>query len=141
MTDPLRPDEIIDPAIPASVQMIGLVKDAVLMLPNLAKLLSRLLRDPRVPRRSKLVVGAAIAYVASPLDLVPEFIPVLGFADDVLLVAAALNHLVEVAGEEVVLEHWDGSRDLLGMVEAILETATELVPARIRRLVTRLAGN
>ena len=110
------------------------------MLPNLLKLLTRLLRDPRVPRRSKLVVGAAVAYVASPIDLVPEFIPVFGFADDVLLVAAALNHLVKVAGEEVVLEHWDGPRDLLGMVEAILDTATELVPVRIRRLVARLAG-
>lgn len=140
MRDPLRPDQIIDPAIPARVEMSRLVRDAVFMLPNLLKLLTRLLRDPRVPRRSKLVVGAAVAYVASPVDLVPEFVPLLGFADDVLLVAAALNHLVKVAGEEVVLEHWDGPHDLLGMVEAILETATELVPARIRRMVARLAG-
>ncbi len=141
MNDRLRPDEILDPAIPATTQAVRLLRDAVGMLPNLLKLLTRLLRDPRVPVRSKVAVGLALAYVVSPIDVLPEFVPVFGFADDVLLVAAALNHLVKVAGRDVVLEHWDGSRDLLGLVEAVLETATELVPTRVRRIVARLVGD
>ncbi len=141
MNDPLRPDEIIDPAIPAATQAFRLLRDTVGMLPNLLKLLARLLRDPRVPRRSKLAVGLALAYVVSPFDVLPEFVPVVGFADDLLLVAASVNHLIKVAGSEVVLEHWDGPRDLLEMVEAILETAAELVPSRVRRIVARLAGD
>jgi uncharacterized membrane protein YkvA (DUF1232 family) len=106
----------------------------------MVKLLYRLLRDPRVPRRTKLVVGAAVAYLVSPIDLIPEFVPVIGFADDLLLMAFAINHMVEVAGEDVVLEHWDGSRDLLELVRSILEVASDFVPARLRRVIGRLSG-
>ncbi len=141
MTEPLRPDEVIDPRADAAIQLRKLAIDAVLMLPNLVKLLYELLKDPRVPRRTKLVVGAAAAYVVSPIDLLPEFIPVVGLADDFLLVAFAINHLVTVAGEDVVLEHWDGPRDLLELVRTVLDVAGDLVPAPLRRIISRLSGS
>lgn len=141
MTEPLRPDEVIDPRTDATIQLRKLAIDAALMLPNLVKLLFELLKDPRVPRRTKLVVGAAAAYVVSPIDLLPEFIPVVGLADDFLLVAFAINHLVTVAGEEVVLEHWDGPRDLLELVRTVLDVAGDLVPAPLRRIISRLSGS
>ncbi len=140
MTEPLRPDEVIAPEPGSGVQVRKLARDAVYLLPNLVKLLARLMRDPRVPRRSKLVVGAAMAYVASPIDILPEFIPVVGFADDLLLVAYAVNHLVEVAGEDVVLEHWEGPRDLLELTRSVLEVASDFIPARLRRVIGRLSG-
>jgi uncharacterized membrane protein YkvA (DUF1232 family) len=114
--------------------------DTASMVPHMFKLVLRLLRDPRVPRRTKLVVGAAVAYVVSPIDLIPDFIPVVGLADDILLMTFAINHMVEVAGEDVVLEHWDGSRDLLELIRSILDVASDLVPARVRRTVARLSG-
>jgi uncharacterized membrane protein YkvA (DUF1232 family) len=117
-----------------------LARDAVLLLPNLLKLLGRLMKDPRVPRRSKLVLGAAIAYVASPVDLIPEVIPVAGVIDDIFLVAFSLNHLIKRAGSEVVTEHWDGPQDLLSLISNVLDTVADLVPARIRRTLGRLAG-
>jgi uncharacterized membrane protein YkvA (DUF1232 family) len=120
--------------------MRKLAADAVYLLPNLIKLLGRLLRDPRVPRRSKVVIGAALAYLVSPVDLIPEFIPVIGFADDVLLVSYAVNHLIAVAGEDVVLEHWDGPRDMLELVRSVLEVASDLVPPQLKRLIGRLSG-
>lgn len=122
------------------MQLRRLAADAAGTLPNMAKLLWRLLRDPRVPRRTKLVVGAAVAYVVSPIDLIPEFVPVIGLADDLLLMAFAIRHMVEVAGEEVVLEHWDGSRDLLELVRSVLDIASDFVPARLRKTVARLSG-
>ena len=134
----LRPDEVIEPG--RTVRLRKVAVDAAAIVPNLVKLLVRLARDPRVPRRTKIVLGAALAYVASPIDLVPDFIPVAGIADDVLLLAFAVNHLVHVAGEEVVLEHWDGPRDLLELVRAILDVASDLVPARLRRLIARLSA-
>jgi uncharacterized membrane protein YkvA (DUF1232 family) len=138
MTDEtLRPDEVIEPG--RSVRLRKIAFDAAATVPNLIKLLVRLTRDPRVPRRTKIVLGAALAYVVSPIDLVPDFIPVAGVADDVLLLAFAVNHLVHVAGEEVVLEHWDGPRDLLELVRAVLDVASDLVPARLRKLVARLS--
>lgn len=140
MSDPLRPDEVITPSGGASAQMRKLASDAVYLLPNLIKLLGRLVRDPRVPRRSKVVIGAALAYLVSPVDLIPEFIPVVGFADDVLLVSYALNHLITVAGEDVVLEHWDGPRDMLELVRSVLEVASDLVPPQLKRLIGRLSG-
>lgn len=134
----LRPDEVIEPG--RAVRLRKVAADAAAIVPNLVKLLVRLARDPRVPRRTKIVLGAALAYVASPIDLVPDFIPVAGIADDVLLLAFAVNHLVHVAGEDVVLEHWDGPRDLLELVRAILDVASDLVPARLRRLIARLSA-
>lgn len=141
MADPLTPDEVIDPRAGANLQLRRLARDAAFLLPNLIKLLGRLLRDPRVPRRTKLVVGAAAAYIASPVDVLPDVIPVLGFADDFLFIAFAINHLVTVAGEEVVLEHWDGPRDLLELVRTILDVAGDLVPPRVRRMIARLSGS
>ncbi len=139
MSDSRRPDDIIEPGDDGRIQLQKFVLDAVGLIPNLLKLLARLIRDPRVPRRSKLVIGAALAYVVSPVDLIPEIIPIVGFADDLLLVAFAVNHLVNVAGEELVLEHWDGPRDLLEMIRSILDVASDLVPSRIRKLIGRLS--
>lgn len=140
MSDALRPDDVIPPNGGASLQIRRLAKDSVLLLPNLAKLLGRLLRDPRVPRRSKLVVAMAVGYALSPIDLIPEFIPVGGVVDDLLVAVVAVNHLIERAGEEVVLEHWDGPEDLLGLVRTVLDTAAGLVPSKIRKLIGRFAG-
>ena len=102
--DRIRPDELIPPDGGSSVQASLLARDAVLMLPNLIKLVGRLLKDPRVPRRSKVALGLAAAYVASPIDLVPEFIPVIGWADDVLFILFAIDSLIERSGPEVVAD-------------------------------------
>ena len=136
----IRPDEVIPPEGGAGLQARQLAVDAVLMLPNLLKLLGRLLKDPRVPRRSKILLGASFAYVLSPIDLLPDFIPVAGIMDDIFLVAFALNHLIERAGEEIVVEHWDGPQDILGMIQSVLSTVTDVVPVQIRRIMSKLAG-
>lgn len=119
--------------------MRRLARDAVLLVPNLLKLLGRLMRDPRVPRRSKLVIAAALAYVVSPVDFIPDPLFV-GLTDDLLVAAFAINHLVNAAGEEVVLEHWDGPRDLLDVIRGTLDVSSALVPVRLREITRRIAG-
>lgn len=136
----VRPDEVIPPPSGASIQARQLAKDAVFMIPNLVKLLGRLIKDPRVPRRSKLLLMAAVGYVISPIDILPEMIPIAGLLDDLFLVTFALHHLIERAGEELVLEHWDGPQDLLDVIRSVLGTANDLVPQKIRNLLGRLAG-
>ncbi|MGH8875086.1 MAG: YkvA family protein [Acidimicrobiia bacterium] len=140
MTDPIRPDDVIPPEGGASLQARRLLRDAGLALPNLVKLLGRLLKDPRVPRRSKLVVLGAVGYAASPIDLIPDFIPVAGVMDDLLLVVFAVNHLIHSAGEEVVLEHWSGPQDLLGLAQGVLDIASDLLPRRLRLFIGRFTG-
>jgi uncharacterized membrane protein YkvA (DUF1232 family) len=91
-------------------------KQLARLLPDLAALLRGLLRDPRVPRGSKVLVGFAIVWVISPIDLLPEFLPVIGPFDDVLVVALVLRHLVKRAGPEVIREHWRGDPVMLERV-------------------------
>ena len=77
-------------------------------VPDCAVLFARLARDPQVPRGRRLALVALAAYLASPIDLVPDFIPVAGQADDAVLVVLALRWLVRGAGAAAVERHWPG---------------------------------
>jgi uncharacterized membrane protein YkvA (DUF1232 family) len=77
------------------------------------RLLRRLLADPRVARRHKLLLAVAVGYLLLPVDVVPDFIPVAGYLDDVLVVALSVRLVLRQAGPSVVSEHWTGPADLL----------------------------
>jgi uncharacterized membrane protein YkvA (DUF1232 family) len=109
--------------------------EAVLLLPNVVKLLVRITRDPRVPMRRKVVLAAVMAYVVSPIDLIPDFFIGVGRLDDVIVVAIALNHVMQGAGREVVIEHWDGSEDSLDLILSALEWGAEIVPEPLRQFL------
>src|SRR5204862_5394719 len=83
-------------------------KEIATLLPNLLRLFKDLIRDPRVPRGSKVLLVVGAAWVASPIDLIPEFIPVLGPLDDAVVAALILRHVMRTAGAGVVTEHWRG---------------------------------
>jgi uncharacterized membrane protein YkvA (DUF1232 family) len=93
-------------------------------IPDVIALCRGLVRDPRVPFSSKVLVGAALVWVLSPIDLVPEFIPVLGPLDDVIVVGLVLRHLIKRAGVQVVHEHWRGD-------PRVLHTALRLAGHRL----------
>lgn len=112
-----------------------ILKEALLLVPNVVKLLFRLLKDPRIPLRRRLAMGAVGLYIASPIDLIPDVVPVLGGIDDVLVLAFAVDYLLESSPEEVIAEHWDGSEDGLELVRGIAAWGVEVLPDRIRRLV------
>ena len=78
-------------------------------MPDCAVLFKRLLGDRRVPGRAKLVLALTIPYLASPIDLVPDFVPVLGQLDDALVAAFAIRYAVRNSGRAVVEELWPGS--------------------------------
>ena len=82
-------------------------------IPDVIALCRGLMRDPRVPTGSKVLLGGALVWIVSPIDLVPEFIPVLGPLDDVVVVGLVLRHLVKRAGVEVVQDHWRGDPRVL----------------------------
>jgi uncharacterized membrane protein YkvA (DUF1232 family) len=85
-------------------------------VPDCAVLFKRLVGDPRVPRRRKLLLGLMAAYLLSPIDLVPDFIPVAGQLDDAILVALVLRSVVGAAGPELIHEHWPGPDESLRAV-------------------------
>lgn len=78
------------------------------LIPNLLMLFRGLLRDPRVPRSGKLWVAFAVVWIASPIDLIPEFIPIAGPLDDAIVAALVLRHLLRSTSQEVLSEHWHG---------------------------------
>ena len=77
-------------------------------IPDCIVLVARLMRDERVPRRSKALLVGLTAYLALPFDLVPDFIPVAGQLDDAILVAFALRHLVRASGPAILRDNWPG---------------------------------
>jgi uncharacterized membrane protein YkvA (DUF1232 family) len=85
-------------------------------IPDCIVLCSRLLRDSRVPRRKKLLLIALAGYLALPFDLVPDFIPVAGQLDDVIVVALVLRSFLRNGGEPLVSAHWPGPESTLALV-------------------------
>jgi uncharacterized membrane protein YkvA (DUF1232 family) len=95
-------------------------RELALLVPNLALLFKDLLRDPSVPRGPKVALAIGVAWLVSPIDLLPEFLPVLGPLDDAVVAALVLRYLVRRAGVEVVRAHWRGDP---GTLELILRAA------------------
>lgn len=84
-------------------------RDAVRLLPDVIRLLRRLATDPDLPRGVRIRLGLLLGYLLLPIDLVPDFIPVIGYADDAIVVALALRAVVRRAGPEALARHWPGT--------------------------------
>lgn len=95
------------------------VRDALRLLPDLVRLLRRLAADPTLPRGVRVRLWLLLAYLALPFDLVPDFIPVIGYADDAVIVAFALRSVTRRAGSEALDRHWPGSPEGLAAVRRL----------------------
>ncbi|MFL5946907.1 MAG: YkvA family protein [Gaiellaceae bacterium] len=85
-------------------------------IPDCLVLVTRLARDPRVPRRRKLLLIGLVAYLSLPFDLVPDFIPVAGQLDDAVVVALILRHFLRAGGESMIRELWPGPEQSLALI-------------------------
>ena len=93
----------------------GVARDVMRFIPDCVALVRDLLRDPRVPRRHKRLLGLLVGYLALPFDIVPDFIPVAGHLDDALMVALALRVVLR-GSSELAREHWRGPDSSLAVV-------------------------
>ncbi len=89
----------------------GLLREALRVLPDVLRLVRRLAADKSLPRGVRVRLGLLLAYLALPIDLVPDFIPVLGYADDAIIVTVVLRGVVRRAGLDAVRAHWPGTDD------------------------------
>jgi uncharacterized membrane protein YkvA (DUF1232 family) len=94
----------------------GNAREVARFVPDCVVLVRRLLGDPRVPRRHKLLLGLVVGYLALPFDLVPDFIPVAGHLDDVLVVMLALRAVLAGSGSDLLRQHWRGPESSFAIV-------------------------
>lgn len=96
------------------------LRDLLRLLPDVMRLVRRLAADPTLPRGLRVRLGLLVAYLVLPIDLVPDFVPVVGYADDAIVVALALRSVVRVAGAEALDRHWPGTPEGLGALKRLL---------------------
>ncbi|MFL5736578.1 MAG: YkvA family protein [Actinomycetota bacterium] len=101
-------------------------REVAALIPNLLMLFKGLVRDPRVSRGSKALLVVGVVWVASPIDLIPEFIPVLGPLDDALVAALILRHVLRTTGREVVADHWRGDAATLDRLLSLFRVRTSV---------------
>lgn len=96
-------------------------KDLIFVIPDVAALIYRLLKDKRVPVKTKLCLSAAVAYITFPIDFIPDNLPFIGAIDDIGIVIFALNKIINDVPAQVIAENWEGNIDLLSFLNNILE--------------------
>ena len=104
-------------------------------LPDIARLLARLVGDPVLPRAAKIALAAAVIYLASPFDLIPDFIPFVGYLDDALLAAVLVDGIVNYGDRGLVLKYWPGTPESLDRVARIARLLAAWVPRRLKNRV------
>ncbi len=117
-------------------ELKGRLKSFLMFLPNMVTLLARLLKDSRVPTAEKALFLAAIVYVISPLDFIPDVFPFIGQVDDLYVVALTLLRLINRSDETVVRELWPGGGDIVALADSIANIAPKFLPRRISRVIT-----
>ncbi|MDQ4107476.1 MAG: DUF1232 domain-containing protein [Actinomycetota bacterium] len=93
-----------------------LARELISLLPNLVRLFRGLLGDERVPRSSKALLLLGVVWLASPIDLIPEFLPGVGAMDDAVVAGLVLRRVVKRAGPDVVKDHWRGDPRTIGLL-------------------------
>src|SRR5678815_2846979 len=112
------------------------MKNLLLFVPNLVVLCGKLMVDPRVPAKERLLVAGAIVYAIVPLDLIPDMIPFVGQIDDAYLIALSLLRLMTISEPEVVREHWRGGGDVVELIGSTALISAKFLPKKIRRVLT-----
>jgi len=106
-------------------------------IPNFIKLIYKLMQDPRVARVDKAIVGAVLAYVLLPADLLPDLIPFLGQVDDVYIVVIALQRLLNSAGRNIVAQYWQGRPEIIDVMQKVVEAALYFLPRAVVDKLTK----
>jgi uncharacterized membrane protein YkvA (DUF1232 family) len=105
------------------------LRDALRLLPDVLRLVRRLAADRSLPRGVRVRLVLLLAYLASPIDLVPDFLPVIGYADDVVVIGLVLRSVVRAAGPEALERHWPGTPEGLRVVKGLTWLHPDAGPA------------
>jgi len=108
------------------------LKETLLAVPRIALLVPKLLADERVPRRTKLALGGLAVYLASPWDIIPDFIPGLGQLDDAIVLLLFVDAVLNQVDDDVILDHWTGEVETLRRVQSFSHRLSQWTPNELR---------
>ncbi|MDF2880446.1 MAG: hypothetical protein K0R54_1003 [Clostridiaceae bacterium] len=112
-----------------------------LIIPDIVVLFYRLFKDKRIGMKNKLLIGGITAYLASPIDILPDFIPFIGKVDDIAIAFFGLNAIINEVPENVILENWQGEEDIVLMVKEAVKYISQVVGAKnIDKLINLIKG-
>jgi uncharacterized membrane protein YkvA (DUF1232 family) len=111
------------------------VKGLLRALPDVVRLVTRLATDPVLPRAAKIALAAAAVYLMSPIDLIPDFVPLVGYIDDALIAAVVLDGVLNFVDRAVVLRYWPGSPQSLDRLARAAKLLAIWVPRRLKARV------
>ena len=101
-------------------------------LPDIVRTIGRLALDPVLPKAAKVALAAAVLYLVSPIDLVPDFVPVLGYLDDILVAAILVDGMLNFVNRGLVLKYWPGSPESLERIARTARVLAAWVPRRLK---------
>ena len=111
------------------------LKETVLAVPRIALLVPKLLRDERVPKRTKLALAGLAVYIVSPWDIIPDFIPGLGQMDDAIVLLLFVDAVLNEVDDSVILEHWTGEVETLRRVQGFAHRLSKWTPNQVKSYI------
>ena len=112
------------------------VVEYIFLIPDFFVLLFRLMRDTNIPKEKKLFIGAIIIYILLPIDFIPDFIPVIGFMDDLVLIAICLDSIFVKTDKKIIQKHWSGEGEVLGKIQSIIKLGNDFISNKIMVKIT-----
>jgi uncharacterized membrane protein YkvA (DUF1232 family) len=111
--------------------MGGKLSEYLFALPDLFILICRLATDNRIPIKKKMLVGAIISYVILPIDIIPDFIPIIGYVDDLVLIVLGLNMILNDVDRKILVDNWSGQGDVLELLQNVTANAERFLNRNI----------
>ncbi|MCB5252668.1 MAG: YkvA family protein [Candidatus Cloacimonadaceae bacterium] len=115
----------------------GKVAEYLFLLPDFFILICRLAVDKRVPAKQKLMVSGIIAYLIMPLDIIPDFIPVIGYVDDLVLAVLGLNLILNEIDPKILKDNWSGEGDVLRQMQKVTAAADQFLDRNLMQRIRR----
>jgi uncharacterized membrane protein YkvA (DUF1232 family) len=109
----------------------GVLAEYLFLLPDFFILVCRLAVDDRVPHKKKVIAGAILAYLVLPIDIIPDFIPVIGYIDDLVLAVLGLNMILNDIDKQILLDNWSGKGNILQLLQTIAAKADQFLDKNI----------
>lgn len=116
-------------------------KDIILFIPDIIALIARIFKDSRVPKKTKVIMAVSLGYTVIPVDILPDKIPILGKIDDVAIILFALTRMVEDVPIEVLLENWQGNRELVIVLTSAVEYLANFTGAKNLNRIYEVIGS